>query len=255
MNELAAAKESVTRVGIVGGGRGGLGMLNILADLPEVEIVFVLDRTNEPVGMQEARQRKIVTLTDMNEIMRHSPHLVIEATGVDTVYDELQEKLKGRATVVPSNVALFLFRCFRSGNARIQTEMTAIQTELTEDTARVGNVVTAVQGAGTGAEDTGNQRRYRSRPLRRLRPRLRRCGGADQRIGRQLQPELSHGRGDQQLRCHDGSLSAGLHQATLKGRRFRAALKHVSFSRSLFSQYHCETFSSRMRNSVKQSQR
>jgi len=143
MNELDAAKESVTRVGIVGGGRGGLGMLNMLADLPEVEIVFVLDRTNEPVGMQEARQRKIVTLTDMNEIMRHSPHLVIEATGVDTVYDELQEKLKARATVVPSNVALFLFRCFRSGNTRIQTEMTAIQTELTEDTALVGNVVTA----------------------------------------------------------------------------------------------------------------
>ena len=143
MNELTAAKEGVTRVGIVGGGRGGLEMLNILADLPEIEIVFVLDRTHEPVGMQEARRRKIATLTDMNEIMRHGPHLVIEATGVNKVYEELQEKLMGRATVVPSNVALFLFRCFRSCNARIQTEMTAIQTELTHNTTRVGDVVTA----------------------------------------------------------------------------------------------------------------
>jgi len=143
MNELTVKNEDVTRVGIVGGGRGGLGMLNILAGLPEVEIVFVLDRTNEPVGMQEARRRNIPTLTDMNEMMRHGPHLVIEATGVDKVYEELQEKLKGRATVVPSNVALFLFRCFRSGNARIQAEMTAIQTELTQDTARVADVVTA----------------------------------------------------------------------------------------------------------------
>jgi methyl-accepting chemotaxis protein len=44
---------------------------------------------------------------------------------------------------VPSNVALFLFRCFSSGNARIQAEMTSIQTELAQDTGRVGAVVTA----------------------------------------------------------------------------------------------------------------
>jgi len=143
MTEQAVVREDVTRVGIVGGGRGGLGMLSILADLPEVEIVFVLDRTNEPVGMQEASRRQIPTLTDMNEMMRYDPHLVIEATGVDTVYGELQEKLKGRATVVPSNVALFLFRCFRARNARIQTEMTAIQTEMTQETSRVDDVVTA----------------------------------------------------------------------------------------------------------------
>ena len=139
---MATANEGVTRVGIVGGGRGGLGMLHILADLPEIEIVFVLDRTGEPVGMQEARRRNIRTLTDMKDMLSCSPQLVIEATGVSKVLEDLQQTLKGYATVVPSNVALFLFRCFRSTNARIQAEMTSIQTELQRETERVGEVVT-----------------------------------------------------------------------------------------------------------------
>jgi len=139
---MATANEGVTRVGIVGGGRGGLGMLHILADLPEIEIVFVLDRTDEPVGMQEARRRNIRTLTDMKDMLSCSPQLVIEATGVSKVLEDLQQTLKGHATVVPSNVALFLFRCFRSTNARIQAEMTSIQTELQRETERVGEVVT-----------------------------------------------------------------------------------------------------------------
>ena len=139
---MATANEGVPRVGIVGGGRGGLGMLHILADLPEIEIVFVLDRTGEPVGMQEARRRNIRTLTDMKDMLSCSPQLVIEATGVSKVLEDLQQTLKGYATVVPSNVALFLFRCFRSTNARIQAEMTSIQTELQRETERVGEVVT-----------------------------------------------------------------------------------------------------------------
>jgi hypothetical protein len=140
---LAAAKENATRVGIVGGGRGGLSMLHILAGLPEIEIVFVLDRTIEAVGMQEARRRNITTLTDMDKILGHNPHMILEATGIPEVFDELQEKVKGHATVVPSNVALFLCRCFRSGNVRIQAEMTSIQTELMHNTERVSEVVTA----------------------------------------------------------------------------------------------------------------
>lgn len=136
-------KTGSTRVGIVGGGRGGLGMLHMLAGLPDIEIVFVLDLAGDAVGMQEARRRNIVTLNDMHDIPRYSPHLVIEATGVAQVYGQLQERLGERATVVPSNVALFLFQCFRSGNARIQSEMISIQSELTSDTARVGEVVTA----------------------------------------------------------------------------------------------------------------
>jgi len=142
MTGNATANESITRVGIVGGGRGGLGMLHMLAGLPEIKIVFVLDRTNEPVGMQEARRLKIPTLTDMRDMLRHEPQLVIEATGIPKVFEDLQETLKGHATVVPSNVALFLFRCFRSGNARIQAEMISIQAELKRETERVGEVVT-----------------------------------------------------------------------------------------------------------------
>jgi hypothetical protein len=139
---MAAAQEGVTRVGIVGGGRGGLGMLHMLADLPDIEIVFMLDLTSDAVGMQEARRRNIVTLTEIKDILSHDPHMVIEATGVPKVLAELQETLKGRVTVVPSNVALFLFRCFRSTNIRIQAEMTSIQTELQRETERVGEVVT-----------------------------------------------------------------------------------------------------------------
>lgn len=140
---MTAEEKSATRVGIVGGGRGGLGMLHMLAELPEINVVFMLDLAVDAAGMQEARRRKIVTLTDMHEIQRYSPHMVIEATGVAKVYEQLLEQLKGRATVVPSNVALFLFNCFSSGNTRIQDEMISIQSELTSDTARVGEVVTA----------------------------------------------------------------------------------------------------------------
>lgn len=76
----------MVRIGIVGGGRGGLSMLKLFSSLPEVSIIGIADVNHDAPALVMARKQKIQTFTDFLQLLQ-LPELdiVIDVTGNVTV--------------------------------------------------------------------------------------------------------------------------------------------------------------------------
>jgi signal transduction histidine kinase len=71
-----------TKVAILGGGRGGTALLDLLGLLPDIEIVGVADKDPFAPGVVRARELNILTTNDVLELLTQQElNLVIDVTG------------------------------------------------------------------------------------------------------------------------------------------------------------------------------
>lgn len=72
----------MTRIIIVGAGRGGTALLELFAGDPSVHLLAVVDINERAPGMERARALGIPTATDYKEFLRDSPvDLIVDVTG------------------------------------------------------------------------------------------------------------------------------------------------------------------------------
>lgn len=72
----------MTRIIIVGAGRGGTALLELFAGDPSVRLLGVVDINERAPGMERARTLGIPTATDYKEFLRDSPvDLIVDVTG------------------------------------------------------------------------------------------------------------------------------------------------------------------------------
>jgi hypothetical protein len=116
----------LTSVGIVGGGKGGLALLKLLAKMPSLEVVFVTDPNDQAPGVVEATQRGIRCGQDVELFRRAAPDYVVEATGRAEVIEGVKAAFPD-SVIIPSQVALFLFQCFEANNAQIHDQLVELQ--------------------------------------------------------------------------------------------------------------------------------
>lgn len=143
---MAAPK--VHTIGIVGGGRGGYDLLQMLAGSGMVDIRFVVDPSDDAQGIQMAKKLGITTLTETETALRDYPvDYVIEATGVPAVLQRINENLSDRSEVINSKTALLLFRIVaesqRKANEKLHQDIRDIQSTISES---VGNSQEALDG-------------------------------------------------------------------------------------------------------------
>jgi len=87
-------------VAVVGAGKGGLSLLEMLCDMPIIEMRYVYDPDPEAPGMRFARSRGIECLTDMTfpELTDNEEiNLILEITGLPEVFEQL-DRLKSAHT-------------------------------------------------------------------------------------------------------------------------------------------------------------
>ena len=71
-----------TKIAIVGAGRGGHALLDLLHRIPSIEIVGIVDRNPDTPGLQRARELQIpVTTTVLDLISNHGASLIMDVTG------------------------------------------------------------------------------------------------------------------------------------------------------------------------------
>jgi hypothetical protein len=136
----SAKAEARTTVGIVGGGRGGLGILKLLAPLPTVEVVFVVDPSPTAVAILEAKNHRIRTETRMSAVQGLAPNFVVEATGAPAVLQEVTQTFT-RSSIIDSKVGLFLFQCFEVENKRLQAELMDLHQQSSANTDAIARVL------------------------------------------------------------------------------------------------------------------
>jgi signal transduction histidine kinase len=71
-----------TKVAILGAGRGGHALLELLHHIPSIEIVGIADRNPAAPGLERARALRIPVITDMPDLIdNHDVSLIMDVTG------------------------------------------------------------------------------------------------------------------------------------------------------------------------------
>jgi signal transduction histidine kinase len=71
-----------TKVAILGAGRGGRALLDLLNQIPSIEIVGIADRNPAAPGLQRARELQIPVTTNMPDLIsNHGVSLIMDVTG------------------------------------------------------------------------------------------------------------------------------------------------------------------------------
>ncbi len=127
--QLQAARSTPTpapspmRVAIVGAGRGGAALLEVLHQIETIEIVGIADRDPEAPGLRRARGLNIPIyhrIADMIE--HHELSLVMDVTGDPTVMPLLREHLPTGADIISGQASRLLWTLVQHESA-LQTEL------------------------------------------------------------------------------------------------------------------------------------
>lgn len=71
-----------TKVAILGAGRGGRALLDLLHQIPSIEIVGIADRDAAAPGLQRARELQVPVTTNMPDLIsNHGVSLIMDVTG------------------------------------------------------------------------------------------------------------------------------------------------------------------------------
>ncbi len=112
----------MTQVVIIGAGRGGAALIEILHKDPLVKIVGIADIYPKTPGIDLARRYKIPTATDYRQLLKGKVDLIIDVTGNNEVRDAL-EKDHGGVEVIGGLAAKFMWQLIEEKiKSKVMTE-------------------------------------------------------------------------------------------------------------------------------------
>ena len=130
MSDWYGAKNYI--VGIVGGGRAGLGLLNFFQSSRIATVGYIVDPNPEAPAVVAAMEVDIRTFRELPEALRAVPcDLVFEVTGKETVAADLTRLLEGTSTrVIPHYVARVVVQVQDENIERLRNDLTGPLTKI-----------------------------------------------------------------------------------------------------------------------------
>jgi two-component system, NtrC family, sensor kinase len=142
-SEPQAAAQTPTpppmRVAIVGAGRGGTALLDVLHQIGTIEVVGMVDRNPTAPGLRRAQELNVPIYNQVTDLIKNQhPNLVMDVTGDSTMNLVLQEQVPSGTDIVNGQTARLLWLL-------IQHE-TTLQTELlqAEKLAGIGSFAAGI---------------------------------------------------------------------------------------------------------------
>ncbi|MBP1950404.1 sigma 54-interacting transcriptional regulator [Virgibacillus litoralis] len=145
------------RVLIVGAGKGGSTLLEILYNTDRMKIVGVVDRNSTAPGLKKAKKYGIPSDYTWENWINKDIDIIIEATGDEKVLEELLERRNRKTVVIPGTVAYIISELFEEKESlldrlRIQTDNQELILNNIRDGMIVINNQEIVQFVNKGAE-------------------------------------------------------------------------------------------------------
>lgn len=100
------------RVLIVGAGKGGSALLEILYNTDRMKIIGVVDRNTTAPGLNKAKKYGIPTDYTWENWINKDIDIIIEATGDENVLENLLERRNRKTVVIPGTVAYIISELF-----------------------------------------------------------------------------------------------------------------------------------------------
>lgn len=108
------------RVLIVGAGKGGSALLEILYNSVRMEIIGVVDANSSAEGLKIAENYGIPIDTNWENWLNNDVDIIIEATGDEKVLAKLLEKRNRQTVVIPGTVAYIISELFEEKESLLE---------------------------------------------------------------------------------------------------------------------------------------
>ncbi len=119
------------RVGLVGGGRGGAALLDLLLDWPEGRVVVVVDPRQDAPAIGRARVLGIPTAAHHLDVFAYPVDVVLEVTGQDAILEELLQARPSGVEVIGAGSLRFFWTLLQgqvkaARQLRLQLDMATV---------------------------------------------------------------------------------------------------------------------------------
>ena len=126
------------KIGIVGGGKAGLRLIQLLSGSSVVTVVFVVDLQSDAPAVVAARKAGIPAYTELaRALAAHQPQLVFEVTGSRQVAAQVRESCAGKSEVIVAETAQAILDA-------IEESHRALAARVVDD---VGSMKVAIEGS------------------------------------------------------------------------------------------------------------
>ncbi|GMV48624.1 MAG: Sensor histidine kinase RcsC [Nitrospirae bacterium] len=114
---------SPTKIAIIGAGKGGVALLELLHQIPEVDIVGIADKDPSAPGLRRARDLRIPVAERVQDLIQnHGVHLIMDVTG-DAAMGAVIHALKRPGAEVLSGAATHLLWNLVQHQSRLEAEL------------------------------------------------------------------------------------------------------------------------------------
>ena len=122
-DRTVASKLAPTKVAILGAGRGGTALLDLLHLIPSIEIVGISDRDPGAPGLERAKNLRITVVDRVEELVyNHGVNLIMDVTGDPEVERFVQLHKRPETEVLSGSTARLLWELVRH-EANLQAEL------------------------------------------------------------------------------------------------------------------------------------
>ena len=97
---------------IIGAGKRGMAMIQIIQDSIMLDVKAVIDLKEEAPGILWAKERGIQTASDWRPFIKEKVDIIIEVTGNQEVYREIRQASGKESVLIPTSVAYMLIKLF-----------------------------------------------------------------------------------------------------------------------------------------------
>jgi len=139
---MTKEKKSKLTMGIVGGGQGGSNIYNIFKLSNLCEIKYIVDQNIQAPALKMAREVDIYTSSYIQQTVEDfSVDLIIEATGISSVTEQVNSWKDKDTLVLNSHIALLIFSIMDESRKEIfkdvHQDITDIRDNILSETERV----------------------------------------------------------------------------------------------------------------------
>ncbi len=107
---------------IVGAGKGGVALLEILQETKMMEVIAMVDCNQDAPGILKARKSGIDVFEDWKVALEHFEiDVIVEATGDEAVFEEIRDKREKHTVLIPGSVANIVLKLIEEKEVLIDT--------------------------------------------------------------------------------------------------------------------------------------
>jgi methyl-accepting chemotaxis protein len=150
------SEQAIRTVGIIGGGKRGLHLLELFVNSPLARVVYVVDIDKTAPALGRARQENVDVFTEIDQAMTaHTVDFIFEVTGSRVVADSIKQKLKDSTTeLITHDVVFIILQVVEHRDNEVKNkvsqEILGIESEIKQSLAGIQQLVAGIHDISEG---------------------------------------------------------------------------------------------------------